>query len=38
VWKLWETSSQMHNFKLPRFRVRFIREFEGAANYLKALP
>ncbi len=38
AWKLWETSSQMQHFKQPRFRVRLIRELEGAANYLKALP
>jgi len=37
VWKLWAFSAEMHNFKHPNFRVRLIREFEGAANYLKSL-
>lgn len=38
VWKLWEACVEMQHFKHPRFRVRLIRELEGAARYLKALP
>lgn len=37
VWKLWAFSAQMENFQHPNFRVRLIRELEGAANYLKSL-
>jgi len=38
VWKLWEMSAQMQHHQHPRFRLRLLRELEGAAKYLKALP
>ena len=36
-WQLWESCSQLQNIKNPYFRMRLVRELEGAANYLKAL-
>jgi glycosyltransferase involved in cell wall biosynthesis len=38
VWRLWEAGSQLQNMVDPKFRERLVRELEGAARYLEALP
>jgi hypothetical protein len=35
VWPLWQACR--HEFRHPMFRERLLREFEGAAKYLKAI-
>ena len=38
IWRLWEACSPLQYMSDPKFRARLVRELEGAANYLKALP